>query len=222
MTNEHDDQHPQGGPDPATHGADATGAPPAAPLPGDGDAGEPRRLSRRASWLAMGAVLLALVLVWIAPGVNDEHEDLDARVDAAAVGRPAPLHFTMKDMNGKDVAFSSFKNKVIVVNFWATWCGPCELEIPWLVELQKKYSGDLVVLGVSIDDTAETLKPYAEQKKMNYPVLVGLNREDVQDAFGPMMGVPVSVFIDRQGMIARRHTGIASQEQMDAWIQALL
>ena len=78
------------------------------------------------------------------------------------------------------------------------------------------------ILGVSIDDTAEDLKPYARKMAMNYPVLVGVERQDLQDAYGPLFGIPVSVFVDRNGTIARRHSGIASQEQMEDWIKQLL
>jgi thiol-disulfide isomerase/thioredoxin len=155
----------------------------------------------------------------MAPGI--EHSSSDPG-DAAAVGRPAPLQFTLKDMNGVDVKLESFRGKVILLNFWATWCPPCVYEIPGLVELQTKYRDDLVVLGVSIDDTPEALKPYASKMQMNYPVLVGLERQDVQDAYGPMFGIPVSVFVDRDGTIARRHSGIVSKEQMEDWIKALL
>jgi hypothetical protein len=80
----------------------------------------------------------------------------------------------------------------------------------------------LVVLGVSIDDKAEDLKPYAAKKKMNYPVLIGLDRQDVQDAFGPLFGIPVTVFINRDGTIARRHSGIATKEQFEREIKQLL
>jgi thiol-disulfide isomerase/thioredoxin len=179
-----------------------------------------RRLSRTAAWLAMGAVALALTLISLAPGV-ESHTD-SAEEDAAMAGRPAPLHYTLKDMNGVDVKLATFKGKVIVLNFWATWCPPCELEIPDLVEIQKAYPDDVVILGVSIDDTAEQLKPYAAEKQMNYPVLVGLDHEDLQDAYGPMFGIPVSVFIDRDGVIAKRHSGIFSKEQFEREIKALL
>ena len=179
-----------------------------------------RRLSRRAAWLAMAAVVAALVLVWLAPGIGRDAEIDPA--DAALIGRPAPMHFTLKDMNGVDVKLSSFRGKVVLINFWATWCGPCEVEIPDLVEVQKAYKNDVVVLGVSIDDTAEQLKPYASEKKMNYPVLVGLDRQDMQDAYGPLFGIPVSVLIDREGTIAHRHSGILSKEQMEEWINDVL
>ena len=155
------------------------------------------RLSRKAAWLAMGAVTLALALIWVAPGI--EHVDEAATGGALTGGLPAspktlprsasPRRSTsqLKDMNGVDVKLASFKGKVILLNFWATWCGPCKAEIPSLVELQEQYADDLVVLGFSVDDPAEKMKPYAEEYKVNYPLLVGNGREDVQNAFGPLL-----------------------------------
>jgi thiol-disulfide isomerase/thioredoxin len=192
---------------------------------------EESRLSRKAAWLAMGAVTLALALIWVAPGIEDVDETATTGTtagspgepeDAAAVGKPARLDFKLKDMNGVDVKLDSFKGKVILINFWATWCGPCKAEIPSLVELQEQYADDLVVLGFSVDDTPEKMKPYSEEYKVNYPLLVGNGREDVQNAFGPLVGIPVSVFIDREGIIAKKHTGIATKEQFEREIKALL
>jgi thiol-disulfide isomerase/thioredoxin len=186
------------------------------------------RPSRKATWLAMGAVALALGLIWRAPGIGDSHDDESSvefpgePEDAAASGKPARLDFTLKDMNGVDVHLASFKGKVILLNFWATWCGPCKAEIPMLVELQDQYPDDLVVLGLSVDDTAEKLLPYAAEYKMNYPVLVGNGREDVQEAFGPLFGIPVSVIIGRDGIIAKKHSGIATKEQFEREIKSLL
>ena len=196
-----------------------------------GDLAEPR-LSRRAAWLAMGAVALALGLIWMAPGLGDTHVDEAAEGDgteypgdpddATATGKAAPLHFTLKDMNGVDVKLATFKGKVILLNFWATWCGPCKAEIPSLVELQEQYVDDLVVLGFSVDDPVEKMRPYAEEYKINYPLLVGNGREDVQEAFGPLYGIPVSVIIDREGRIAKKHSGIASKSQFEREIKSLL
>jgi thiol-disulfide isomerase/thioredoxin len=186
--------------------------------------------SRKAVWLAMGAVALALGLIWVAPGI-EPHVDETASggvdypgepEDAQAAGKPAKLDFTLKDMHGVDVHLQSFKGKVILLNFWATWCGPCRAEIPALVELQEQYKDDLVVLGLSVDDTAEKLLPYAAEFKMNYPVLVGNGREDVQEAFGPLFGIPVSVIIGRDGVIAKKHSGIATKEQIEREIKTLL
>ena len=191
------------------------------------------RPSRRSTWLAMGAVAVALGLIWLAPGIGDVHVGevaSDGTIleypgepdDVNATGKPAPLHFTLKDMNGADVQLASFKGKVILVNFWATWCGPCKAEIPSLVELQAEYRDDLVILGVSVDDPVEKMRPYAAQYKINYPLLVGNGREDVQDAFGPLFGVPVSVIVGRDGKIAKKHSGIATKGQIEREIKALL
>jgi thiol-disulfide isomerase/thioredoxin len=197
--------------------------------PEDARPPEEPRLSRKAAWLAMGAVTLALLLIWIAPGIDHIDEPATSSVgspgepdDAAAVGKPAKLDFKLKDMNGVDVRLDSFKGKVILINFWATWCGPCKAEIPSLVELQEQYGDDLVVLGFSVDDPADKMKPYAEEYKVNYPLLVGNGREDVQNAFGPLYGIPVTVIIGRDGIIAKKHTGIGTKEQFEREIKALL
>jgi thiol-disulfide isomerase/thioredoxin len=196
------------------------------PVPTEEAPPQESRLSRKAAWLAMGAVTLALALIWVAPGIDDHSDEYVAAPgepeDATVVGKPARLDFKLKDMNGVDVRLDSFKGKVILINFWATWCGPCKAEIPSLVELQEEYADDLVVLGFSVDDPAEKMKPYAEEYKVNYPLLVGNGREDVQNAFGPLLGIPVSVIIGRDGIIAKKHTGIATKEQFEQEIKALL
>jgi thiol-disulfide isomerase/thioredoxin len=200
--------------------------------PEEGEAAEGRP-TRRSMWLAMGAVAVALVLIGLARGLGFVHQDWagpDGATadypgepdDVKATGKAAPLHFTLKDMNGEDVKLASFKGKVILLNFWATWCGPCKAEIPSLVELQHQYGDDLVVLGFSVDDPVEKMRPYAAQYKINYPLLVGNGREDVQDAFGPLFGIPVSVIIGRDGKIAKKHSGIATKDQFEREIKALL
>ena len=216
-----------------------TPAPDGPPSEGEPLAGEPvegetaeGRPTRRSMWLAMGAVAVALGLIWLAPGIGDHQEETGTAGsvteypgepdDAKATGTPAPLHFTLKDMNGAEVKLASFKGKVILLNFWATWCGPCKAEIPSLVELQQQYGDDLVVLGFSVDDTVEKMKPYAAQYKINYRLLVGNGREDVQEAFGPLFGIPVSVIIGRDGKIAKKHSGIATKGQIEREIKALL
>lgn len=194
--------------------------PPAAPV-------SSRR--RTAMWLAMGSVALALAALTFAPHADTDDDAAPPAASGAAggatgaiPGRDAPLDFTIKDMNGVDVKLASFKGKVILINFWATWCGPCREEIPSLVELQAKYPDDLVILGLSVDDPVEKLKPYAEQFGMNYPVLVGNGRDDVQDAYGPIWGIPISVLIDRDGKVFKKHSGIASKEQFEEEIRSLL
>jgi cytochrome c biogenesis protein CcmG/thiol:disulfide interchange protein DsbE len=149
----------------------------------------------------------------------------DEQADGAACmadAKPANLNFTMKDLDGKDVSLSSFKGKVMLLNFWATWCGPCKAEIPGFVELQNAYPKDLVVVGYSVDDEAPKARQFATEYKMNYPVLLGLGREDVQDAYGPIWGIPASFLISRDGRVCRRHLGIAPKSVFEKEIKALL
>jgi peroxiredoxin len=138
-------------------------------------------------------------------------------------GKVANLNFTLKDMNGKDVVLSAYKGHVVLLDFWATWCGPCKIEIPGFVDLYTRYGPQgFVVLGVSIDDPIAKLKPFATQFKMNYPVLVGRGRDDLQDAFGPLLGYPTSFLISRDGKICTQHTGLAPKEQFEREIQTLM
>ena len=190
------------------------------------------RLSRRASWIAMGSVALALGLLWAASDLSEPPPDeetlsaiqeMDAIEDAKATGRVAPLNYTVKDMNGADVHLASFKGKVILFNFWATWCGPCKVEIPDLVSLQEQYRDDLVVLGVLVqDDMNAAIPSFASQYKINYPILDGNDREDVESAYGPFWGIPSSVIVGPDGRIAQKHSGIRSREQFEREIAALL
>jgi peroxiredoxin len=137
--------------------------------------------------------------------------------------KPANLNFTLKDMNGKDVALSAYKGKVILLDFWATWCGPCKIEIPGFVEMYTKYGPQgFVVLGISIDDPVSKLKPFVDRFKMNYPVLLGLDRDDVKDSFGPLVGFPTSFLIGRDGRVCQQHVGFAPKEQFEREIKALL
>ena len=140
-----------------------------------------------------------------------------------ANAKPANLNFTLKDLENKDVTLSAFKGKVILLDFWATWCGPCKIEIPWFMEFQQKYGkSGLQVVGVSVDDTLAKLKPYVTQMKMNYLVLQGLDHDDLQDAYGPLFGIPVTAVISRDGKICSKHTGLSSKDRFETEIKSLL
>jgi cytochrome c biogenesis protein CcmG/thiol:disulfide interchange protein DsbE len=153
------------------------------------------------------------------PGLGDDAQGGSCMVNA----KPANLDFTMPDLEGKEVTLSSFKGKVILLNFWATWCGPCKAEIPGFVELQDQYGKDgLVIVGYSVDDDAPKAQAFADQFKINYPVLLGLGREDVQDAYGPIWGIPASFIISRDGRVCQKHLGIAPKAVFEKEIKALL
>jgi thiol-disulfide isomerase/thioredoxin len=175
------------------------------------------------------AIVGALALALLTLGVQLPWPGRKAEAVAAAGAKcpvdakPANLNFTLKDMNGKDVTLSQYKGKVILLNFWATWCGPCKLEIPVFSSLQEKYGKDgLQVLGLSVDDPLDKLIPYVKEFKMSYPVLQGLGHDDVQDAFGPILGIPVTFVISRDGKICRRHIGLpASKSPKDPLEKAI-
>jgi len=143
----------------------------------------------------------------------------------AAGAKPANLQLRLKDMQGKSIGLSDYKGKVILLDFWATWCPPCRKEIPGFVELYNTYkSRGLVVIGVSMDDTDDLadVKRYAAQIKMNYPILLGFGREDdLKPAFGELP-LPTSFVIARDGRICARHDGLTAKEQVEREISGLL
>ncbi len=140
-----------------------------------------------------------------------------------AGAKKANLDFTVTDMNGQKVRLADYKGKVILLDFWATWCPPCKAEIPGFVELQDAYHDKgLQVIGVSVDDTPDKLKPFATEFKMNYPVLVGLDRDDLQDAYGPMWGIPTTFLIARDGRICRKNSGLVGKDKYELDIKRLL
>jgi peroxiredoxin len=145
--------------------------------------------------------------------------------ESVCSAKPANLDFTFKDLQGKSVTLSDYKGKVLLLDFWATWCPPCRKEIPGFIELYNTYkSRGLVVIGVSMDDTDDIpdVKRYAAQIKMNYPILLGFGREDdLKPAFGELP-LPTSFVIGRDGRICARHDGLTTKEQVEREIAALL
>jgi peroxiredoxin len=167
----------------------------------------------RARWIvaALGALVLAILTMAVPvpwPWTSRPASAPPA-IACQVNAKPANLNFTMKDLSGKNVKLSDFRGKVILLDFWATWCVPCKFEIPGFVELQEKYAKEgLQVIGVSVDDTLEKLQPFVKEHKMNYPVLQGLGHDDVQEAYGPVVAIPTSVVISRDGLICARYTGL--------------
>jgi peroxiredoxin len=125
--------------------------------------------------------------------------------------RKAAPDFALKDANGKVVKLSELKGDVVLLNFWATWCGPCQIEIPWFVDFQQTYKDrKFAVVGVSLDDDGWTsVKPYVEQRKINYRVVVGT--EETSQLYGGIDSLPTTFLIDRGGRIAAVHTGLISK-----------
>jgi cytochrome c biogenesis protein CcmG/thiol:disulfide interchange protein DsbE len=139
--------------------------------------------------------------------------------------------FTLRDLEDHDVSLSQFKGKVVLVNFWATWCGPCKIEIPWLVELQDKYAArGFTVLGVAMDDEGKSaVAPFVRKERfnvggtsqsMNYPIVLG--NDATADKFGGLIGFPTSVLISKDGRVVKRVDGLVSYDEIDKAIQSQL
>jgi len=134
----------------------------------------------------------------------------------------APLNFTLKDMAGQDVRLAEYVGRPVVLNFWATWCGPCRIEIPWLVDLQARYKDrGLVILGISTDDEPGDLRKFASDFKMNYPVLVGLGQDDLLEAYDAVNLLPITWFVKADGTVSSKGTGLHSKEWLDDQVKAL-
>ncbi len=180
-------------------------------------------------WILAAVAALAIAVVTVPTMLNGSDEgapDADAVVSGGAPSCKAPqgkanLNFKLKDMNGATVNLADYKGKVVLLNFWATWCGPCKIEIPEFVRAYEAHKNDgFVVLGVSIDDTAEQLKDFAKQYKITYPML--LMQENVEQAYGPIYGVPISFFIGRDGLICRKQMGEVKKETLERELKSLL
>jgi cytochrome c biogenesis protein CcmG/thiol:disulfide interchange protein DsbE len=130
--------------------------------------------------------------------------------------------FSLKDSGGKTVKLSDYRGKVVLLNFWATWCGPCKMEIPWFIEFEQKHKDQgFSILGVAMDDGGwDDVKPYIERRKVNYRVLMG--NDSVSEMYGGIDSLPTTFLLDREGRIASVHIGLVSQSDYQNEINALL
>jgi len=135
--------------------------------------------------------------------------------------RKAP-DFSLKDADGKVVHLSDYKGKVVLLDFWATWCGPCKIEIPWFMDFQRKNKDKgLEVLGVAMDDEGwEVVKPFLSDIGVNYRVVIG--NDATAESYGGVDALPTTFLIDRSGKIAAVHVGLASKKDFEDGIQELL
>jgi thiol-disulfide isomerase/thioredoxin len=166
------------------------------------------------------AGLFVLVLAGIAL-IRYDWEPAAAAVKANGERKPAP-EFTLRQANGTETKLADYRGKVVLLNFWATWCGPCKAEIPWFIEFEKKYQGrGFAVLGVSLDDDGwKVVTPYVQKMAMNYRVLLG--NDAIAKLYGGVDSLPTTFIIDRSGKIAATHTGLVSKSAYEEEIQKLL
>ena len=141
--------------------------------------------------------------------------------ESSIIGRPAP-DFTLLDLNGKEVSLLDFKGKVVIIDFWATWCPPCVKEIPHFIELYEEYKDKgLAMVGISLDrQGVGVVKAFKKQFKVNYPLLMANNQ--VVSAYGNIRGIPTTFVIDSEGNIQRMYVGYQSKSVFEADIKKLL
>jgi len=171
---------------------------------------------------ALTAVLLGLS----AEGCVSQNfrDDVQIATKPAAKRNPAP-DFEVKDANGQSFRLADYKGKVVLLNFWATWCGPCKVEIPWFIDFERNYKDrGFAVVGISLDDDGwEAVKPYLERRRMNYRVALG--NMDIERLYGGGTGIesfPTSFIIDRDGRVADVHVGLISKSEYQNELEELL
>ena len=183
----------------------------------------------KSRWVIAGAAALSLGILTLPmlrdPGggepIRPEAEKGAARSSSCDATGRASYDFVLKDQHDAPFKMADFKGKVAIVNFWATWCGPCKIEIPDFVKLYDQYKDKgLVIVGISIDDSPEQLQAFMKEYKMNYPVLQ--MTPDVESAWGPFYGYPTSFVVARDGSICTKHLGPATKEQFEKEIKTLL
>ena len=129
--------------------------------------------------------------------------------------------FSLPDLAGQQLNLSSYRGKVVLLDFWATWCDPCRREIPQFVELQDKYgSQGFQIIGVSMDDGPDPVRDFYQRFKMNYPVVMGTAKTG--ELYGGVLGLPIAFLIDRNGRIAAKHIGATDVSVFEKEIVALL
>ena len=129
-------------------------------------------------------------------------------------GKTAP-EFTLQSLDGKTVHLSDFRGKAVLLNFWATWCQPCKIEMPWFADLQKRYGPEgLQIIGVAMDDASqEDISKFAKDLGVNYPILMG--KEDVGDAYGGVQFLPATFYIGRDGKVIGKVFGLKGKGEIE-------
>ncbi len=139
-------------------------------------------------------------------------------LDLPEKGAPAP-DFTLQDLQGRQLTLSDLRGSFVLVNFWATWCGPCRVEMPALQSRFERYSPDLRVVAVNFDEPQDTVQAFADELGLTFDILLDPGAK-VQDLYR-IRGYPTSIFVDREGIIQIVHIGLMTEKQLDAYLREL-
>jgi len=172
--------------------------------------------------ISRGLLTLALVAMAFPLGCNRKATNVSAADLKAESDRKVAPDFTLKDADGRAVKLSDYRGKVVLLNFWATWCGPCKVEIPWFIEFENQYKDQgFAVLGVALDEEGwDVVRPYIAEKKVNYRVLLG--DDATAQMYGGVESLPTTFLLDRNGRIASVHVGLVSKSNYQNEIIQLL
>ncbi|HEX6802378.1 MAG TPA: TlpA disulfide reductase family protein [Terriglobales bacterium] len=165
------------------------------------------------------AVVISLMLAF---GIQkSRHASVQPSGAGKLQGQAAP-DFSLASLDGKTLKLSDFRGKAVLLNFWATWCEPCKIEMPWFVELQKKYGPQgLQIVGVAMDDSGnQEIADFAKKMNVNYPIVIG--KESVGDQYGGIPYLPSTFYIDRDGKVVDRIFGLVSRSEIESDIQKAL
>jgi len=169
-------------------------------------------------------IFRGLTLIVIVAGLYlmSRHHGAPARSGATGTGEHALApDFSLPDLTGHRVELSTYRGKVVLLDFWATWCDPCRDEIPHFIELQDKYGGEgLQIIRVSMDDGPEAVRDFCQRFKINYPVLMG--NAKTGELYGGVLGLPIAFLISRDGRITSRHIGATDISVFEKEIASLL
>ncbi len=170
-------------------------------------------MSRRIAGLGIGALVGGLLVAPVSAAGAAKTLGVGPRTPAPAV--------EVTTLGGRTISLASLKGKVVIVDFWATWCPPCREEIPHFVELYKTYAPQLEILGLAMDEEgAEVVTPFVEKHGVRYPV--ALSTEALADAFGGVRGLPTTFVIDPEGRIVKKYLGYQPPEGFEQDVRALL
>ena len=193
--------------------------------------------------LLIGGLVFSNRLTWLSNQLaflNNPLNAIEGTLAPAKTSAPEALpprtlasepNVTFQDLQGKDISLASLRGKMVLVNFWATWCEPCRVEIPWMIDFQHKYeSKGFTMLGVAMDDDGKkVVDPFVQKTQfdvdghptmMDYPIVLG--NDDIASKFGGLIGLPTSVLISRDGKVLKRYIGLVDQQDLDKEIQSHL